>query len=70
MDKSKIDEHISRYFTALYGKDVGFRAPETFPNLVERWMLAVARDDARTAELLMSEIESFAKMRQAEYGRS
>jgi hypothetical protein len=69
MDKTKIDAHISRYFIAVYGKDVGFRAPETFPNLVERWMLAVARDDARTAELLMNEIESFAKMRQAGHGR-
>jgi hypothetical protein len=30
---------IDRYFRAVYGDDYAFRAPETFENALERWML-------------------------------
>jgi hypothetical protein len=45
-----IASQIDRYFKAVHGKDYVFRAPETFPNAVERWMLAVAADSEESAE--------------------
>lgn len=41
----EVRKQIHRYFVAVHGKDYIYRAPETFPNRVERWMLAVLRGD-------------------------
>lgn len=43
-----------RYFNARYGKDYVYRAPETFPSLFERWMLAITdlRSIDRANELM------------------
>lgn len=61
-----ISEHIHRYFVAVYGKNYVFRAPETFPNVLERWMLATATSiqnghDSGVAEECMKLIEKMAK---------
>jgi hypothetical protein len=54
-------EHIDRYFKAIYGKAYGFRAPETFPNALERWMLAIANDNTEMANEELSKIEAWAE---------
>jgi hypothetical protein len=45
-----------RYLEAVYGPDVWFRAPETFGNLVERWIWCVASAAREHAEATMDEI--------------
>jgi len=42
------------YLRAVYGKDLVYKAPETFPAL-ERWVLALARGDFEWAEQLMDQ---------------
>lgn len=50
----KIAVQATAYLRAVYGKDLGYRAPETFPAL-ERWVLALARGDFEWAEELMEQ---------------
>jgi hypothetical protein len=38
----KVREQAKRYLEARYGKEVWFRAPETFGNVLERWIWSVA----------------------------
>jgi hypothetical protein len=38
----KVREQARRYLEAQYGKDVWYAAPETFNNMLERWIWAVA----------------------------
>jgi hypothetical protein len=51
-----------RYMSAVYGPSVGFRAPETFDNILERWILAVGMGvpGVGFAEECMSTIERMA----------
>jgi hypothetical protein len=52
-----------RYLEAVYGKDVWFRAPETFENLVERWIWTVSTGMTSPGNEIMTEIE--VKLREA-----
>jgi hypothetical protein len=45
-----IRTQAQRYMVARYGENVWFRAPETFGNMLERWIWAVASDAASLAE--------------------
>ncbi len=58
----KIQDQVSRYFKAVYGDDVVFRAPETFPNVLERWMIyATTPGGEKLAEEHMQFIEKKAR---------
>jgi hypothetical protein len=46
-----------RYLRARYGDDYIYRAPETFENLLERWIWAVGADAESLAEECMKAIE-------------
>jgi hypothetical protein len=46
------------YLEARYTKDVWFRAPETFENLVERWIWTIASVLPEPGGEIMSEIET------------
>lgn len=52
-----VQNQIGRYFVARYGNEVGFRAPETFDNALERWMLYVSGGSMDLAEKEMALIE-------------
>lgn len=52
-----VQQQVHRYFSALYGESYAYRAPETFTNALERWMLLVASGDLIAAESQMAEIE-------------
>lgn len=55
----RVREQASRYLAAVYGKNVGFRAPETFDNVLERWIVAVAGGSEDTlGEECMQAIEA------------
>jgi len=51
-------DHARRYLESIYGKSVWFRAPETFGNVLERWIWAVASDLPVMAEECITGIES------------
>jgi len=51
-------DHARRYLEARYGKSVWFRAPETFSNVMERWIWAAAGDLPVMAEECITNIES------------
>lgn len=53
-----VQSQIHDYFTALYGQSYSYRAPETFDNALERWMLLVAVGDLDAAARQMAEIET------------
>ena len=50
-------DHAGRYLRAVYGPDVVYRAPETFGNLVERWIWAVASGVPEIAHACIADIE-------------
>lgn len=52
-----VQAQVNQYFTALYGESYVYRAPETFTNALERWMLLVASGDIVAAGDQMAEIE-------------
>lgn len=56
-----IRDHAKRYMEAVYGKSVWFSAPETFPNVLERWIWSVASDASDMAEKSIQRIEEMAK---------
>lgn len=56
----QVRAHIHRYFVAIHGPDYAYRAPETFGNLLERWMWAVAAGETDFADELMGQIERMA----------
>jgi hypothetical protein len=58
MTKEEIMAQARRYLEARYGKNVWFRAPETFSNILERWIWAVARDAGEIAEESIASIEA------------
>jgi hypothetical protein len=51
-------DHACRYLEARYGKSVWFLAPETFSNVLERWIWAVANNLPVVAEACIVDIES------------
>jgi hypothetical protein len=53
-----VQAQVHQYFTALYGENYVYRAPETFDNALERWMLMVASGDLDAASRQMTEIEA------------
>ena len=59
-DFERVRDHARRYMIAVYGKDVFFRAPETFENVLERWIWAVSADEMKMANECMVEIEKMA----------
>ena len=59
MDPQKVREMIHRYFVARYGEDYTFKAPETFDNALERWMLYVAMNAEDMASQEMAKIEAW-----------
>lgn len=56
-----VKEQIHRYFVAVHGEKYGYRAPETFGNKLEQWMLCVAGDNMESAEQHISDIEGHFK---------
>jgi hypothetical protein len=46
-----------RYLEARFGQEVWFRAPETFGNVTERWIWAVASAEPALAEECITAIE-------------
>jgi hypothetical protein len=65
VDKAR--EQARRYMEAVYGKNVWFKAPETFSNVLERWIWAVASSTEDTlGEECMTAIE--AKMTEVRQG--
>ena len=50
-----------RYLEARYGRDVWFRfkAPETFGNMLERWIWSVASDAPELGEACIAAIERY-----------
>jgi hypothetical protein len=52
-----IRDHASRYLRAAYGPDYIYRAPETFGNLLERWIWAVAAGVPEMAHACIADIE-------------
>jgi hypothetical protein len=60
MSQEDIKQQIHRYFVAVYGINYVYAAPETFGNVLERWMLAVVAENNVAAEEYMSAIEQMA----------
>jgi len=56
-EAAMIRDHANRYLCAVYGPDVVYRAPETFGNLVERWIWAVGAGMPETAHACIADIE-------------
>ena len=54
----QVRKQARRYLEARFGKDVWFRAPETFENLLERWIWAVASNAPELAEESLAAIET------------
>jgi hypothetical protein len=64
--RSVVREQATRYLLAVYGKNVWYRAPETFENVLERWIWAVSSGaEATLGEDCMKVIE--AKMAEAHH---
>ena len=55
-----IRDHANRYCQAIYGPDYVYRAPETFGNLVERWIWAVSAEVPEMAHACIADIERWA----------
>lgn len=53
----EVRRQINRYFVGLYGEDYGYRAPETFPNQLEVWMMLVCSGDLAAAGDQMTKLE-------------
>lgn len=63
MDNEKLRNHIHRYFVAVHGPDYVFKAPEAFPNALERWMVyvTVAITDHENPEYPNKDAEALAE---------
>ena len=55
-----IQDHANLYLRAAYGPDVVYRAPETFRNMLERWIWAVAAGVPEIAHACIADIERYA----------
>jgi hypothetical protein len=56
-EAAMIRDHANRYLRAVYGPDYIYRAPETFGNMLERWIWAVAAGIPETAHASIADIE-------------
>lgn len=65
-EAAMIRDHANRYLKAVYGPDYVYRAPETFGNLVERWIWAVSAGLPEMAHACIAEIERHCAERDAE----
>jgi hypothetical protein len=54
----EIRSQAKRYLESVYGNDVWYRAPETFANLVERWIWNIASGITDYGDKVMTEIET------------
>jgi hypothetical protein len=54
---AEVRDHAGRYLRAVYGPDYIYRAPETFGNLLERWIWAVAAGVPEMAHASIADIE-------------
>lgn len=54
-----IRDHANRYLRARYGPDVVYRAPETFENMLERWIWAIGAGVPELAHSSIAAIEQF-----------
>ena len=59
-EAAMIRDHASRYLRAVCGPDYIYRAPETFGNLLERWIWAVSAGDPEIAHACIADIERIA----------
>ncbi len=62
--------HAQRYFRAVYGPDYIYRAPETFGNLLERWIWAIGAGQPEMAHACIADIERHCAERDAVQGGS
>jgi hypothetical protein len=46
-----------RYMETMYGLSVWYRAPETLPDEISRWALALGKGDVTAGEAAIAEIE-------------
>lgn len=60
LEVQTVRNHIHEYFTSVHGKDYVYRAPETFDNALERWMLAVRSGNLEVAAEHMARIQLLA----------
>jgi hypothetical protein len=56
-EAAMIRDHANRFLRAVYGPDVVYRAPETFSNLLERWIWAVGAGVPEIAHASIADIE-------------
>lgn len=56
-EAAMVRDHARRYLAAVYGPDYVYRAPETFPTLLERWMWAIASEVPEMAHAAIADIE-------------
>ena len=61
-----MQEQAASYLRARYGDDYVYRAPETFGNVVERWIWAVAAGSLAMADECMTAIETHMRERRAD----
>lgn len=64
-EAAMIRDHARRYLAAVYGPDYAYRAPETFGNLLERWIWAVASEVPEIAHASIADIERHCAARDA-----
>jgi len=55
---AEIREQASRYLVARFGENYAYRAPETFGNVVERWIWALAAGSREMAGQCIAAIEA------------
>lgn len=67
-EAATIRGHAQRYFRAFYGPDYLYRAPETFPNVLERWIWAVGAGVPELAHVAIADIERYCAERDARDG--
>lgn len=58
-EAAMIRGHADRYLRARYGPDYVYRAPETFGNMLERWIWAVGAGVPELAHSSIGAIEEF-----------
>jgi hypothetical protein len=66
--QKNVREQATQYLSALYGDDWVYWAPETFDNLLIRWVRYVAAGESQLAGETMNEIEGVAERLKAKDG--
>lgn len=60
LDLAAFRDQAHRYLVARFGDSYVFRAPETFDNVLERWIWAVAAGNVEYSEECIAKIEVLA----------